>query len=1087
MSRSTRTTARRRPPRAVLAATLAVALLGGVAATGAPPAGALPPPGATSAHGSSRAAAATGPSFTTAPSATFTEAAAATATIAVQDTARAGFTWTGALPNGVSLVNTRDGSTAQLVGTPLVGTAGTYPLTVTAVDSAGHTATQAFTLTVQALPAGTPVIDHVAPPSGPAGTAVDITGSFTAGSVTGVAFGSVPATSFSPQPDGSVLATAPAAAAGPADVTITVTNPAGGPPVTSPVTPTDRFTVQAPPQPPSPVQATPEGLGALATWVPAAPADGVTSYTVTAQVVPGYQSTSDPACNDPAPTPTPGGDSAAEVDGLCAGIPYDLSVSATNASGTSPAAAFAAPVIPLAAQPPSAPLITSTLARPGALLVTWAAPGHDGGSQVSSYQLTATPPSGAPVAVSVPAGATSSPITGLVDGTTYTVSLTATSAAGTSEPSTSSGTPSATHRPGAPAGFEVVPDGAGGLQVTWLPPADTGSAPLTRYTLTYQPTTLRAGAAAAPATTKTALHLPPTTTSYDLRGLVGTGYYTVAVSASSKLGAGPSQSTGKRPVTPDVVAAPGAIELTPATMAALISDDQGVLTWPSPPPAQLAGIQSGSVLDGAPSSAAPDGLLALVQSVAPAGPGGFVVYTTAATLSQAFSTFSYSLAGTPPGAAAAAPRARTAGISVVHRDGQDPSINVDVNCGGTGISICGPVAFTPTVSGGAGVVCNGFLCLSQFYAYADVAASISASENLKVGVSGSTTVPLLKLPLGAIPIFLGIVIIPEVDVNLAVSGNLSITTSASVNASGELDWNSGSGFTTSSSTASSASGGAIDNVSGSANVQLQIIPSLCVDGVGCGYLQLDGTLAATLSYPSPPPFLQICPGIDLKAGLKLNLIFWNPSADVTLASASFPCFTLGSSPVTLALSPGTGSCFGLPQGVDVQTFTATRSDGGTFLPVTWSILGGLSGDSIPPSGQLTLAPRSWLGDVFRVQAVDGTGLIGTALCSTGNTSWLAPPLTGIHLQPSGSGGGGLAGGTQRVTWQPPAQSGDQCPVVGYVVQQTGATGPLQYRTAVPTLTIPSDPEPGTGAYGLSVWAQRACDGSSQPGGATYIP
>ena len=54
---------------------------------------------------------------------------------------------TGALPSGVTFVDNGNG-TAALAGTPGAGTAGTYPLSLSATNGIGSPATQAFTLTV---------------------------------------------------------------------------------------------------------------------------------------------------------------------------------------------------------------------------------------------------------------------------------------------------------------------------------------------------------------------------------------------------------------------------------------------------------------------------------------------------------------------------------------------------------------------------------------------------------------------------------------------------------------------------------------------------------------------------------------------------------------------------------------------------------------------------------------------------------------------------------------------------------------------------------------------------------------------------
>ena len=79
-------------------------------------------------------------------------------------------TKTGTLPSGVSFTDNGNG-TATLAGTPAAGTTGSYPLTITAANSAGSTQ-QAFTLTVQPASAS-PVItsaDHASFTKGSAGS-----------------------------------------------------------------------------------------------------------------------------------------------------------------------------------------------------------------------------------------------------------------------------------------------------------------------------------------------------------------------------------------------------------------------------------------------------------------------------------------------------------------------------------------------------------------------------------------------------------------------------------------------------------------------------------------------------------------------------------------------------------------------------------------------------------------------------------------------------------------------------------------------------------------------------------------------------
>jgi hypothetical protein len=67
----------------------------------------------------------------------------------------------GVLPAGVSFVDNGDG-TAELIGAPAVGTAGAYPITITASNGVGSPASQPFTLTVTS---GSSAPAIVSPPS----------------------------------------------------------------------------------------------------------------------------------------------------------------------------------------------------------------------------------------------------------------------------------------------------------------------------------------------------------------------------------------------------------------------------------------------------------------------------------------------------------------------------------------------------------------------------------------------------------------------------------------------------------------------------------------------------------------------------------------------------------------------------------------------------------------------------------------------------------------------------------------------------------------------------------------------------------
>jgi hypothetical protein len=92
---------------------------------------------------------------------TFTTGVAGTFTVTTSGFPTATMSESGLLPSGVTLVDNGNG-TATLSGTPVAGTAGTYVLTLTAVNAVLPAATQTFTLTVD----NTPVVSVPnAPPS----------------------------------------------------------------------------------------------------------------------------------------------------------------------------------------------------------------------------------------------------------------------------------------------------------------------------------------------------------------------------------------------------------------------------------------------------------------------------------------------------------------------------------------------------------------------------------------------------------------------------------------------------------------------------------------------------------------------------------------------------------------------------------------------------------------------------------------------------------------------------------------------------------------------------------------------------------
>ncbi|TPW76867.1 putative Ig domain-containing protein [Schumannella sp. 10F1B-5-1] len=91
------------------------------------------------------------PAITSGATATFTAGTAESFTVTTSGSPAPSLARSGALPSGVTFTDNGDG-TATIAGTPAASAGGSYPLTITASNDVNPSATQPFTLTVNAAP-----------------------------------------------------------------------------------------------------------------------------------------------------------------------------------------------------------------------------------------------------------------------------------------------------------------------------------------------------------------------------------------------------------------------------------------------------------------------------------------------------------------------------------------------------------------------------------------------------------------------------------------------------------------------------------------------------------------------------------------------------------------------------------------------------------------------------------------------------------------------------------------------------------------------------------------------------------------------
>ena len=256
----------------------------------------------------------------------------------------------------------------------------------------------------------------------------------------------------------------------------------------------------------------------------------------------------------------------ATVTGLTNGTTYQFRVKAVSSGGTSEPSATATAIVGV----PSAP--TSLSATPLGLSVrlTWTAPTQNGGSAITDYVAQFSADSGATWSTFSDSISTSTTttVTGLTNGLTYQLRVSAVNSVGTSAySSVVIAVPWAASLPSAPLDLAIASYGLNQVGLSWTIPATNGGATITDYLIEYS--------SSSGSTWTTFIDLVTSSRSATVTDLVSGSSYIFRVSARNSAGTG-DPSVVSAVVRPGVPTAPCCIT------EVLIGPQYVALRWGAP-------------------------------------------------------------------------------------------------------------------------------------------------------------------------------------------------------------------------------------------------------------------------------------------------------------------------------------------------------------------------------------------------------------------------------------------------------------------------------------------------------------------------
>jgi len=236
------------------------------------------------------------------------------------------------------------------------------------------------------------------------------------------------------------------------------------------------------------------------------------------------------------------------ITGLTNGVSYTFRVIATNANGNS----LESEPTPISYTPvdlPDPPTNVTAIRGDELAIVQFTPPINDGGADITSYTATATPGS-------ITATGASSPLTvsGLTNGTDYTITVHATNSVGDSIESAPSNVVRPATVPDSPTGA-VAAAGNGQATVAFTAPVDNGGSTIISYTVTSTPGGFTTTGGTSPLT---------------VLGLTNGIDYTFTVIATNGIGDSAVSNTTNPAVRPSSGSKPGAptaVSAVPGTLA----------------------------------------------------------------------------------------------------------------------------------------------------------------------------------------------------------------------------------------------------------------------------------------------------------------------------------------------------------------------------------------------------------------------------------------------------------------------------------------------------------------------------------------